>query len=92
MESIERLKDSVTRLLVEVKELKEQNARLGARAASAEAKAEVAQSKVSELETLLTSALLKSSISEVAGGSRAAKLRISRLIRDIDKCIAMVSK
>lgn len=92
MESIERLKESVTRLLAEVRELKGQNARLVAHSVAAEARAKAAEDKVNMLEGQLTTSLLKSSISEVAGGSRAARLRISRLIRDIDKCIAMVSK
>lgn len=92
MESIERLKESVTRLLAEVRELKGQNARLAAHSVAAEARASAAENKAKMLESQLTTSLLKNSISEVAGGSRAARLRISRLIRDIDKCIAMVSK
>lgn len=92
MESIDRIKDSVTRLMEQVRELKEQNSRLAARAIAAEARAAASQAKMAQMESQLTASLLKGSISDVAGGSRAAKLRINRLIRDIDKCIAMVSK
>lgn len=92
MDSVERLKSNVERLLTETRQLRADNARLVARAAAMEARAMAAEAKLKEGQTQLTATLLKSSITEVAGGTRAAKLRISRLIRDIDKCIAMASK
>ncbi len=92
MDSVSILKQSVERLVVQVEKLKEQNRLLGARAVAAESRAENAERKSKELQEQLTSALLKNSITEVAGGAKAAKLRISRLIRDIDKCIAMNNK
>ena len=92
IDSVERLKQNVERLLAETRALRADNARLVARAAAMEARAMAAEKKLAEGQQQLTATLLKSSITEVAGGTRAAKLRISRLIRDIDKCIAMVSK
>lgn len=92
MDSVTTLKNSVEKLLAQIDRLKESNRTLGARTVAAEARAELAEKKNAQLQHQLTSALLKSSITEVTGGSRAAKLRISRLIRDIDKCIAMSSK
>lgn len=92
MDSVERLKSSVEKLLVETRELRSANARLAARAASMEARALAAEKKLADGQGQLTATLLRSSITEVAGGTKAAKLRLSRLIRDIDKCIAMVSK
>lgn len=92
MESVDRLKSSVEKLLAETRALRADNARLVARAASMEARAMAAEKKLKEGQNQLTATLLRSSITEVAGGTRAAKLRISRLIRDIDKCIAMASK
>lgn len=91
-DAIERLKQNVERLLAETRSLRADNARLVARSAAMEARALAAEKKLSEGQQQLTATLLTSSITEVAGGTRAAKLRISRLIRDIDKCIAMVSK
>lgn len=92
MDSVDRLKQSVEKLLEETRELRVSNARLVARAASMEARAMAAEQKLEQGQGQLTATLLKSSITEVAGGTKAAKLRISRLIRDIDKCIAMASK
>lgn len=92
MDSVDRLKQSVEKLLEETRELRVSNARLVARAASMEARALAAERKLQEEQGQLTATLLKSSITEVAGGTKAAKQRISRLIRDIDKCIAMASK
>lgn len=92
MDSVTTLKNSVEKLLAQIERLKESNRLLTARTVAAEARAEAVERKNAELQEQLTSALLKNSITEVAGGSRAAKLRISRLIRDIDKCIAMSSK
>lgn len=92
IDSVERLKQNVERLLAETRNLRADNARLVARAAAMEARALAAEKKLAQGQEQLTATLLTSSITEVAGGARAAKLRLSRLIRDIDKCIAMVSK
>ncbi len=92
MDSILTLKGNIEKLVQQIERLKEQNMQLKARAVAAEAKADRAEQKNSELEAQFTSLVLRSSITEVAGGTKAAKLRINRLIRDIDKCIAMSSK
>lgn len=92
MENISKLKHNIDRLVGQVEKLKEQNRILQARVVAAEARASRSQEKAEELQTQLTSSLLTSTITEVAGGTKAAKLRINRLIKDIDKCIAMSSK
>lgn len=92
IDGVDRLKQTVELLLAETRNLRVDNARLVARSAAMEARALAAEKKLAEGQQQLTATLLTSSITEVTGGTRAAKLRISRLIRDIDKCIAMVSK
>ncbi|MEF9949778.1 MAG: hypothetical protein RR980_00640 [Mucinivorans sp.] len=92
MDSVERLKASAEKLLAETRALRADNARLVARAAAMEARALAAEKKLAAGQNQLTATLLTSSITEVAGGTRAAKLRLSRLIRQIDQCIAMASK
>ncbi|MFI3287720.1 MAG: hypothetical protein R3Y61_04500 [Rikenellaceae bacterium] len=92
MENISKLKHNIDRLVGQVEKLKEQNRILQARVVAAEARASRSQEKAEELQTQLTSSLLTSTITEVAGGTKAAKQRINRLIKDIDKCIAMSSK
>ncbi len=92
MENITKLKHNVEQLVGQVEKLKELNRQLKARVVAAEARAENAEQKSEELQGQLTTALLSATITEVAGGSKAAKMRINRLIKDIDKCIAMSSK
>ncbi len=92
MDSILGLKGNVEKLVQQIEKLKEQNAQLRARAVAAEARVERIEKQKEELEGQFTSLVLRSSITEVAGGTKAAKLRINRLIRDIDKCIALSSK
>lgn len=92
MDGVSTLKSSVEKLLEQINRLKDENRLLKAHTVSAEARAATAEQRVEQLQQQLTSTLLKSTITEVAGGAKAAKLRIARLIRDIDKCIAMSSK
>ncbi len=92
MDNITTLKHNVQQLVLQIEKLKEQNRALKLRATNAENRARKAEEKSDELQTQLTSALLSTTITEVAGGTKAAKQRINRLIRDIDKCIALSSK
>lgn len=92
MDSVTILKSSVEQLVAQVEKLKTQNRELRVKAVSAGARAENAENKNKELQEQLSSMLLKNAITEVAGGARAAKLRVTRLIKDIDKCIAISNK
>ena len=92
MDSVALLRQSVEKLLAQVDKLKEQNRELKARNTAAEQRATNAEAKCEELQEQLTSVLLRNTITEVAGGPKAAKLRITRMIRDIDRCLAMSSK
>lgn len=92
MGNVVALKSDVEELLARLKKLRTQNSELRVKAVSSGARAENAEIKNRELQDQLSSLLLKNSITEVAGGSRAAKLRITRLIKDIDKCIALSNK
>lgn len=91
MDSVALLKLNVEKLLTQVEKLKEQNRHLMARAVAAESRADNTERKNLELQEQLTSSLLKNSITEVAGGNKAARARITKLIKDIDKCIAISS-
>ncbi len=92
MDNQGRLKQDIERLVAQSDRLKRSNAQLKAQSVAAEARAEIAEARVEELEEQLSALLLKASIIEVAGGPKAARLRINRMIRDIDRCIAMSSK
>ncbi|MFI3298788.1 MAG: hypothetical protein R3Y49_03180 [Rikenellaceae bacterium] len=92
MDSITTLKQSVTKLLEQIERLKKQNSQLNAHVSAAEARAKRAEEKNAELNEQLGALLLGTTLTQVAGGSRAAKMRITKLIKEVDKCIAMSSK
>ncbi len=89
---VEELKNSVTLLLKQIEKLKLENQTLRAKATANEARAHNAEQKNKELLEQNTTLLLKNSLTEVAGSTKAAKLRINKLLKDIDKCIALSSK
>lgn len=89
---MDRLERDISRLLAKNKELREENHKLtGQNERLAETVAEL-KTKVSEQEEQIDQLLLKKSVTEVSGGTKAAKLRINRLIREVDRCIALMNK
>lgn len=90
--NIDKLKQSITRLITRSKELEKENNELRARCKSMTSELEKSQSKVTELEGQLTASLLGRGLTEVAGGVKGAKTRINTLIRDIDRCISILNR
>lgn len=89
---VERVERNIERVLSQNAELREANAGLAAENSRLE---ELAASQAAEIESLrgqLDRLLLRKSVTEVAGGVRAAKLRINRLLKDVDRCIALMNK
>lgn len=89
---IDRLEQDIARVLDQNQKLKEQNRQMASeiqkqKSIIAQQKAELAQ-----LEKNLQKLLLKRSLTEVSGGVKAAKLRINRLVKEIDSCIALMNK
>lgn len=48
--------------------------------------------KISELEQRVKVLEISKSIADVSGGTKMAKLRVNRLLREIDSCIALMNK
>lgn len=89
---VERVERNIARVMAQNAELREANAALAAENARLEA---LAQRQATEMETLrhqMDQLLLRKSVTEVSGGVRAAKVRINRLLKDIDRCIALMNK
>lgn len=89
---VERVERNIERVLSQNAELREANAGLAAENSRLE---ELTASQAAEIESLrgqLDRLLLRKSVTEVAGGVRAAKLRINRLLKDVDRCIALMNK
>lgn len=89
---VERVERNVERVLSQNAELREANAGLAAENARLEALAASQASEIENLRTRLDRLLLHKSVTEVSGGVRAAKLRINRLLKDVDRCIALMNK
>lgn len=89
---VERVERNIARVMAQNAELREANAALAAENARLEA---LTQRQATEMETLrhqMDQLLLRKSVTEVSGGVRAAKVRINRLLKDIDRCIALMNK
>ncbi|WP_298063467.1 hypothetical protein [uncultured Rikenella sp.] len=89
---VERVERNVERVLSQNAELREANAGLAAENARLEALAASQAAEIENLRTRLDRLLLHKSVTEVSGGVRAAKLRINRLLKDVDRCIALMNK
>lgn len=90
--NIDRLKQSITRLITSNKELERENERLRAQHTQMGDELQRSQTRALELEGQLTATLLSRGLSEVAGGVKGAKSRINTLIRDIDRCISVLNR
>ena len=55
-------------------------------------KCNVQEEKIAELERRLRVLETARSMQDVSGGARTAKLRINRLLREIDNCIALMNR
>lgn len=89
---VERVERNIERVLAQNAELRQANAAL---AAENERLEQLVQTQTAEMERLqhqIDQLLLRKSVTEVAGGVRAAKVRINRLLKDIDRCIALMNK
>ncbi|HJE88487.1 hypothetical protein [Rikenella microfusus] len=89
---VERVERNIERVLAQNAELREANAGLAAENARLEAVTAAQASEIESLRTQLDRLLLRKSVTEVAGGVRAAKVRINRLLKDVDRCIALMNK
>lgn len=89
---VERVERNIERVLSQNAELREANAGLAAENARLEALAAAQAAEIENLRTHLDRLLLRKSVTEVAGGVKAAKLRINRLLKDVDRCIALMNK
>lgn len=89
---VERVERNIERVLAQNAELREANAGLAAENARLEGLATAQAAEIETLRTQLDRLLLHKSVTEVSGGVRAAKLRINRLLKDVDRCIALMNK
>ena len=89
---MERVERNVERILAQNEELRQANAGLAAENARLEALTAAQKEEIASLRTQLDQLLLRKSVTEVSGGVRAAKIRINRLLKEVDRCIALMNK
>lgn len=89
---VERVERNVERILAQNEELRQANAGLAAENARLEALTAAQKEEIASLRTQLDQLLLRKSVTEVSGGVRAAKVRINRLLKEVDRCIALMNK
>lgn len=89
---VERVEHHVEHVLAQNEELREANAGLAAENARLETLVTEQTAEIENLRTRLDQLLLRKSVTEVSGGVRAAKLRINRLLKEVDRCIALMNK
>lgn len=89
---VERVERNVERILAQNEELRQANAGLAAENARLEALTAAQKEEIASLRTQLDQLLLRKSVTEVSGGVRAAKIRINRLLKEVDRCIALMNK
>lgn len=89
---VERVERQVARVLAQNDELRVANAGLAAENARLESLVAEQTAQIEELRMQLDRLLLHKSVTEVSGGVRAAKVRINRLLKDVDRCIALMNK
>ncbi|MDR2885180.1 MAG: hypothetical protein LBU95_00150 [Rikenellaceae bacterium] len=89
---IESLQSKVTQVIEDNRRLKEHNARLNrSREKLKEEKAE-AQQRIAELERRVSVLEISASMGGTARQKQLAKARVNRLMREVDKCIALINK
>lgn len=89
---VERVEHHVARVLAQNAELREANAGLAAENSRLEKQVAEQAVEIEQLRNRLDQLLLHKSVTEVSGGVRAAKVRINRLLKDVDRCIALMNK
>lgn len=91
-DTIDRLRNSVNRLVEKNRQLEHENQRLTK--LSLTQSTELAQTKqqLEEATAQLNVLSLSGSLIEISGGTKIARQRINSLLRDIDRCLSFVNK
>ena len=88
---IQRLESSVEKMLEQYTLASEEVARLQILAAAQQRKIRTLQQQLSDAERALAQAKLTEAMTSVGSDTKAARAQINRLLREVDKCIEIVS-
>ena len=88
---VQRLEQSVEKLLEQYTLSAEEVARLQMLTAAQQRKIRTLQQQLSDAEKALAQAKLSEAMISDGGDTKAARAQINRLLREVDKCIELVS-
>lgn len=91
-EAVDRLQNKLERLVVKHEDVKSVNQQLKEKLLSLQQKLENEQKNVSELKDKNKILKLSASLKGEEQDAKAARERINELVREIDKCIALLNK
>ena len=91
-ETIKELTENVEQLLDVATQLKQENQKLRVLVGIERTANDNKKLKIAELENSITAIIISKSISEIAGTPRQAQIKINNLIKQIDRCIALINK
>ena len=91
-ETINRLQNKIERLVSEYQEVKSVNAQLNHKLLSLQDQLEKKRQNVSELKDKNKILKLSASLQGEEQDTQAARQRINELVRELDKCIALLNK
>ena len=88
---VQQLEQSVEKLLEQYTLSAEEVARLQMLTAAQQRKIRTLQQQLSDAEKALAQAKLSEAMASDGGDTKAARAQINRLLREVDKCIELVS-
>ena len=91
-EIVQRLEKSIDTMLEKYTLATEELERLQMLTAAQQRKIRTLQQQLSDTERALAQAKLSEAMTSVGRDNKAARTQINRLLREVDKCIVMVSK
>ena len=89
---LENIHKNFEKLIALYESSREENASLKSRLETAMADCKTLRERIVELERQIDNLRLAEAFSTPEGGNGEAKLRVDRLIREIDKCISLLEK
>lgn len=89
---IERLKQNLNSLVIKYRKTKENSIELNSEISNLKSEIEVLRKENSKLEENYNKLKLAKSLTESFGDSHDAKIKVNRIVREIDKCIALLNR
>lgn len=87
---LEQIQYDIQKMISRLEVLKDENEKLNGQLAAKQAEVDGAKEEINALKQTIESLKLKSALTADGKGSEEAKAKIDSLIRQIDKCLALI--